>query len=381
MKESAEWLETLPVIEQFSQVADSANYAAVPDDWLIGISDVVGSASEIRAGRYKAVNLAGAATISAVSNALAGALRLFVFGGDGAHFVVSPEHHGIAKNALARVAIWAERDLHLHLRVGMVRVSDARAAGFDTRVALWQASENVRYAMFTGGGLGWAEAQLKSGVIGLKSASTLEEPDLSGLSCQWGPVRSLNGSIVSLIVKPVGRDVSSGFVQAVTDVITTLDQASPLNPMPLNGPDVRWPAASLELQARVSRKNQSVWWRRWQVTVSAILIWLIFRLNIPVGRFDPARYRREIHENSDFQKFDEGLMMTVDCSAETISRLRSVLQSAADEGVIRYGIHLQDEALVTCVVPSVLTSDHMHFIDGADGGYVAAAQQLRTSPT
>ena len=380
MTASAEWLETLPVIERFRQVADSANYAAVPDDWMIGISDVVGSASEIEAGRYKAVNLAGAATISAVSNALNGALRLFVFGGDGAHFVVPPEHHETAKNALARVAMWADRDLSLRLRVGMVRVSDARAAGFDTRAAFWQASENVRYAMFTGGGVGWAEAQLKSGAIGLKAASAVEEPDLSGLSCQWGPVRSRNGSIVSLIVKPAGRDVTSGFVGAVADIIKALDQTPRLNPMPSDGPAVRWPAASLELQALVARKNRPDWWHRWRVTLTAMLIWLLFRFNIRIGRFEPGRYRREIGENCDFQKFDEGLMMTVDCSAQTIARLRSVLQRAADDGDIRYGIHLQDEALVTCVVPSVLTSDHMHFIDGADGGYVAAAQQLRTGP-
>ena len=61
-------------------------------------------------------------------------------------------------------------------------------------------------------------------------------------------------------------------------------------------------------------------------------------------------------------------------------RLRNLLDEAAGEGVLRYGLHAQDTALLTCVVPSVLTSDHMHFIDGADGGYALAARQLRASP-
>ena len=32
---------------------------------------------------------------------------------------------------------------------------------------------------------------------------------------------------------------------------------------------------------------------------------------------------------------------------------------------------------MTCVVPSVLTSDHMHFVDGVGGGYAAAAEKIR----
>jgi hypothetical protein len=38
---------------------------------------------------------------------------------------------------------------------------------------------------------------------------------------------------------------------------------------------------------------------------------------------------------------------------------------------------MQDEALITCIAPSVLSSDHMHFIDGGEGGYAKAAAQLR----
>ncbi len=70
-------------------------------------------------------------------------------------------------------------------------------------------------------------------------------------------------------------------------------------------------------------------------------------------------------------------MMTVDCAPETVARLRALLEEAAAAGIVRYGLHLQDEALMTCVVPSVLSADHMHFVDGADGGYASAARQLR----
>jgi hypothetical protein len=371
------WHEILPVLGQFSQVADPAQYTQLPDDWFIGVSDVVKSTEAIAAGRYKAVNLAGAATISAVANELDGDLQLFIFGGDGARFVVPPAQATRAAEALSRVSMWAQRDLDLELRVGIISVAEARAAGFDVRAAFCQASNDVRYAMFAGGGLEWAETQLKNGSIGLNPANSDDEPNLTGLSCQWGSIQSRKGKILSLIVKAASGASQVDFANTVSCVIALLEESADLNPVPPDGPDVRWPAASIALQSRIAHQDRALWWRRLHVWVTATFIWLIFKFGIRIGSFEPANYRREIAVNTDFRKFDDGLMMTVDCSTDATERLRSLLDGAAAKGFIRYGMHLQDEALMTCVVPSVLTSDHMHFVDGAGGGYAAAAGQIR----
>jgi hypothetical protein len=256
---SERWLETVPVLDNFTQVADPSRYAPLPDDWLIGVSDVVDSTSAIDAGRYKAVNLAGAATISAVANALSGDLPLFVFGGDGARFAVAPMQERAAADALSRVAMWAERDLRLHLRVGMTSVAEARTAGFDVRVAFWQTSDHVRYAMFSGGAMEWAEAQLKSGAIGLLPAAADDEPDLTGLSCQWGPIVPTQGKILSLIVKPARGASEARFAKIASTVITALEEVPRLSLVPADGPDVRWPSSTIALQSRIAHKGYSGW--------------------------------------------------------------------------------------------------------------------------
>ena len=371
-----EWLERVPRLSHFAQAADPSNYAPLPDDWCIGVSDVVDSSSAVDDGRYRAVNLAGAGTISAVANALGGALELFAFGGDGARFVVSAADAHTAADALARVAKWAQRDLNLDLRVGMTSVADVRAAGFDARVAFWQASENVRYAMFSGGGMEWAEAQLKSGAISLPLAAEYDEPDLTGLSCQWGPIQSKQGKIVSLIVKRTPGASQARFNEVVSEVVEALGESASINPVPASGPEVRWPTNAIQLQSRVALKGRPTWLRHLHVLLNTGLIWFVFKLGMRLGRFDADRYRREIAVNTDYRKFDDALMMTVDCSPEIANRLRAILDAAAGEGTVRYGLHTQDEAIMTCVVPSVLSSDHMHFVDGAGGGYAFAAQQL-----
>jgi len=69
--------------------------------------------------------------------------------------------------------------------------------------------------------------------------------------------------------------------------------------------------------------------------------------------------------------------MTIDCDAETVARLRTVLDRARGKGLISYGMHMQDEAMMTCIVPSIMDDSHVHFIDGAAGGYTQAALGIK----
>ena len=373
------WIDSVPVLEHFTQATDARRYVPVPSEWWIGISDVVDSTAAIAAGRYKAVNLAGAATLSAVSNALDGNLPLFAFSGDGASFVIPPHHADRSRAAMARVATWADRELDLALRVGMVQVRRVREAGFDVCVAFWPASPHVRYAMFRGGGLAWSEAQLKSGAISVPRADDDTAPDLSGLSCQWGPLRTHRGAIVSLIARPTGQS-SDGFDAAMQDILAILDDQAASHPVPHDGPPVRWPGRAVGLQALVTDGKVPLWRRKIRAFAMASLAWILFKTGLRLGRFSPGRYRRELAENTDFRKFDDGLLMTIDCTNETVAALRRILEDAGKAGVLRYGMHLQEQALITCIVPSLLATDHLHFIDGADGGYTAAAKAMGKTP-
>src|SRR5215470_2038941 len=150
----------LPVFRDFAQVADETCFRPLPGDWIVGVADVEQSTKAIRENRYKAVNMAGAAVIASIANALRGRDFPFVFGGDGASFAVPPEDAVLARRALAETATWVSEDLALGLRIGMVSVADIRAQGADVRVARYMPSANVSIAMFSGGGVAWADAAM-----------------------------------------------------------------------------------------------------------------------------------------------------------------------------------------------------------------------------
>ena len=101
---SSNFYESIPIFDEFAEAVRPENYCPLPDDWMVGFSDVVGSTQAVAQGRYKAVNMVGAGVIAAVANALDRRPFPFVFGGDGASFAVSGSDAPAASAALAAMA-------------------------------------------------------------------------------------------------------------------------------------------------------------------------------------------------------------------------------------------------------------------------------------
>ena len=367
----------IPVFRGFDRLMDPALYSPLPDDWTIGVADIVESTRAIAQARYKAVNMAGAAVIAAVTNALDGREFPFVFGGDGASFAVSPGDLERAREALAATATWVGEDLSLAMRVALVPVTAVRAQGLDVRVARFGPSPNLSYAMFSGGGLGWAEAAMKRGEFTVEAAPSGTQPDLSGLSCRFEEIPSVHGLILSVLVVPARDADPIAFRKVIEDVIA-LSERSPDagRPVPPGGPPLRWPPSGNEYEVRAMRGG-SLFKRRAFVLANTLFAYVVMRFGITVGGFVPKTYVRQVVENSDFRKYDDGLRMILDCTAELERALTQRLAAAASAGIVRYALHRQDAAMMTCFTPSALRSDHVHFIDGARGGYASAATALK----
>ena len=320
----------LPSFDTFERIVDPSVFEAVPDDSVVCLSDIVRSTAAIAAGRYKAVNMAGAAMISAIMNALGHRNFPFVFGGDGSSCVVTASEAESARNAMASTARWVADDLGLELRVAVVPISAIRAAGFDVRVARYAASSAASYAMFSGGGLAWAEQRAKADEFELALAPPGSKPDLTGLSCRWQPLQSRHGIMLSLIVQRGAKVTTDDFAVLVLSVLDVVKSAEENQGHPLSndGPRYRWPPPGLDLEAKATRKDQALMARHWSLWWQTLLALVLFRTGWPMGRFKPGHYVRQTALNTDFRKFDDGLRMTIDCHAETADKLAGILAAA-----------------------------------------------------
>jgi hypothetical protein len=365
----------MPVFDSFADVIKPSSYRPVPENWAVGFSDVVGSTKAIAAGRYKAVNMVGAGVIAAVANALERRPFPYVFGGDGASFAVSAADAPAAAEALRAMSVFAREELQMELRVAMVPVSTVRAGGRDIRVARFAASPHCAYAMFAGGGLAWLEAEVKRGAHWLAPAEPGARPDLSDLSCRWSVAPAANGIILSVIVVPLGDDDRFGvLVEEVIEMATRAKDGG--RPITLSSLAVGWPAQAVALEAAAtSPPGRSRLKRRFAVTRKFFINHAFFKFKLKKGDLDGGAYVADIAANADFRKFDDGLRMTLDCSPELADALEQRLQSASD--IAEYGTFRQSNALLTCFVPSITDRGHVHFVDGAGGGYAMAALAMK----
>ncbi|OCO99208.1 MULTISPECIES: DUF3095 domain-containing protein [unclassified Ensifer] len=372
--------DTVPLFDAFEGVADEANYRPLPDGWVLAVADIVNSTGAIADGRYKTVNMAGASVISALMNVLEEKTMPFVFGGDGALAALPASMAEKAHGALSAVKTWVAEELDLELRAALVPVSDIRANGLDMRVARFKASDEVSYAMFAGGGASWAEAAMKAGRYHVDAAAAGSRPDLTGLSCRWNPIQSRHGAIASIIAVPGEKGDGPEFQALIADIVALADEEERNgHPVPELGPNPRFSFKGIDAEVRAAApRGRRVAARCW-ITLQTLVLFVCLKMGWNLGSFDTTRYRRDLADNTDFRKFDDGLKMTIDISAARLERIEQRLRQAAAEGVGHYGLHQQDSALMTCIVPTPMTRDHIHFVDGASGGYAVAASKLKAS--
>jgi hypothetical protein len=373
--DAIDFYASLPVFDNFAEAVKAKNYRPLPDDWVIGFSDVVGSTQAIANGRYKAVNMVGAGVIASVANALERRPFPFIFGGDGASFAVSSSEAPAAAQALAAMAAFAHAEFELDLRVAMIPVRDIRAAARDVRVARFAVSEHCNYAMFAGGGLSWFEERAKRGDFALPPAQDGALPDLSGLSCRWGVAPAKYGLVLSVIVSPRGDDAR--YPALVDEVVQmALGAAQSGRPITVESLGVGAAGQAIGLEACAVKASGVSRVRAQLTAATSYLMGLTFhRFKLKAGGFDAALYAAEVAANADFRKFDDGLRMTLDCAPAFADALEARLAAADD--FADWGVFRQKAAQITCFVPSINEHGHVHFVDGAEGGYTMAATAMK----
>jgi hypothetical protein len=363
----------------FAEVADPARYVEAPLDWIVILADIKGSTEAAKAGRYKDVNLVGAACITATLNVTKGLDLPYVFGGDGATALIPPEIQGAVADALLRTRRLAASGFGLELRVGMVPVRELRRRGRRVLVAKYQLSPGNHLAMFAGGGIELADRLIKDGKgFELDEQGDPGPPDLEGLSCRWQPYQSLHGHMLSLLVRTLETDDLALHRQIVARLGEILgdggEAARPVQPANMR---FVWPPEGLAAEAVLTHGRQPRWLRRLYVVLESFLQLIAERFDLKIGTYDAPAYREELRRNSDHRKLVDTLQMVLDCTDAEVAAIEAYLAGLHAAGQVVYGIHQADRAMMTCLVFSLEQSRHVHFIDGADGGYALAALQLK----
>lgn len=365
--------ERITPFQNFNEITKDSHYHSVPGDWSVVLTDVRGSTKAIAEGRYKEINTVGAASIVLARKGMGGCDFPFVFGGDGATLLIPPSHLDRVLNEMSALKVLAQKNYGLTLRVGCVSVSELVTSGKKVEVAKYELVAGRCVAILRGNGISLAETKIKdpSGKYEVVREVT-HEADLSGLSCRWNPIPSRRGRILSLLV--MGRKPG-----AYENFLKKLEQIFPegmesLNPANI---DLMTYKTFRQVLSDQTKTHQSYFSKSFLFALIGVVVSIIlFKLKLVNPPFI-QHYTQAMRTHSDFRKFDDMLRMVIDCSRAQIAEIKKYLESAYQSGEVFYGLLETDSSLMTCYVDGLEDGQHIHFIDAENGGYAAAAVQLK----
>ena len=369
----------LQPFRNFEHFTDDSHYCPVPGDWSVYVTDIVNSTQAIEQGKYKEVNLIGAASITLCINLLPDVAFPFVFGGDGASLCIPDSHTTKVDAELGSLIRLAQDNFGLELRVAKIPLQAIEAQGKKILVARFELFAGNTLAFFRGGGMALADQLAKSRYASYAvPAATSAVEELVGLSCRWSPIPASKSCIVSLLVLARSDDTQRVFGDLVREFSMvmgqSLDDANPVAPEL-----VRYKGFLQALRDEYSYHRTVFSMGFLKRCIEIVLAVIIFRyaIKLPIKSFDRQQYMDKVRFHSDYRKFDDTLRLVLDCTDAQVEGLETVLQRTRAAGLIYYGLFRSPEALMTCFVQTMQDGGHLHFIDGGDGGLAMAARQLK----
>lgn len=404
-----QWYQALPEFAGLDAVFDNFQLQRVPDDWVVYITDVVGSTKAIEAGRYKDVNMAGSLPTIAMANLIGSMHFPFVFGGDGMTAILPKSLDHAIRGILGRTKTMVSELIGLDLRVGAVPVNELTMRGAAVYVARIRVSDRYIQALIWGEGMNLAEEMVKGRDQEAKAAGPgrenpwliapegtgeslaklAESADFQGFSCRWQPIPSHLGLTVSILVQPTGDRPEATLKEVLARIrgITGGDEAN--HPLSIKNQRLNADPRVVHLEADVAGYDPTKpglvdgkirnLLRRMMVRLTFTVARIVIKLQIGGVKYagQEARYKREQNRaNSDVRKVDGMLKMVIACTPAQGKELERYLAEARKNGMVRYGLHVSDRALMTCFVHDG-TGNEVHFVDSDGGGYARAAKMLK----
>ncbi|HAC14626.1 MAG TPA: hypothetical protein DCE78_01595 [Bacteroidetes bacterium] len=380
------FFESLPVLPGFDDTFNEKNFRDLPDDWVLALTDVRNSTSKIESGKYKEVNAMGAVAIMAMVN-LTGKFNFpFIFGGDGATIALPSDLKIQVASALKSIRFMAKESFDLDLRCVIIPMSEIRSRGQNVRIARYGVSDFYSQAAFDGGGVKLAESLMKDDTLSepfdVDHITSESDANVEGLECRWDEVSNDRGEVHSLLIEVIESDPGKRMsllreiFQKIKAIYGDVDQSKPITIDKLR---LTLSNQKLSVENRVQNGHLPKW-EYIKYWIKLRIQWLFGIILMGFGMkskyVDWSLYKPDLVDNSDHRKLDDMLRLVLAGTEIQRYTMQGYLEELYMQNKIVYGLHHAQSALITCVILNH-HREHIHLVDGNDGGYAMAAQNLK----
>jgi len=367
----------LPVnkIPLYQLLVKNKLFKEIPADWHVIITDIKSSTAAVNAGLHENVNLIATGSIVAVLNIAfkANITVPFFFGGDGATFIIPPGIVDEVMKSLLKYKANTRENFNLDLRVGIIPVDEIYARNHSLRISRFSSSETFSIPVVLGDGLAYAEKMIKGDDYLLSGHDTTnDEIDLSGMQCRWDKIEPPENSeeIVTLIV--IAQNCQQQ-AEVFSKVIRQLDQI-------YGTPEKRQPISVSKLIFRTSFNSlgKEMKHRLGKIKFFELIkSWFINIYGYIYFRTESGKnYLKQLVAMSDTLVMDGRINTVITGTAQQRLALQKALDALEYKHEILYALYVSGQSVMSCYVRD-LEDDHIHFVDGAEGGYTQAAGVLK----
>jgi len=350
-------------------------FKEVVASWSVIITDIKRSTAAVNSGLHENVNLIATGSIVAVLNIAykANISVPFFFGGDGATFIVPPSIVDDVMKSLLKYKDNTLQNFNLELRAGIVPVKQIYKQGHSLNICRFSSAGTFSIPVILGDGLAYAEQIIKGDdylLAGHDPAS--DEIDLSGMQCRWDKIAPPENSdeVVTLIV--LASEIEKQAV-VFSKVIHHLDQiyGSPEKRQPISVSKLIFKTSfnslGKEMKHRLGKIKFFELIKSWCINIYG---YIYFRTE------QGKKYLKQLVEMSDTLVIDGRINTVITGTEKQRLALQKALDKLETDNEIVYALYVSGESIMSCYVRD-LEDDHIHFVDGSEGGYTQSAGILK----
>ncbi len=376
----AQFYSDLPVnkIAISDLVADKSLFSEVPENWHVLVADIKNSTLAIKNGKHNEVNLVATGSIIAVLNILYSEnINVpFFFGGDGATILVPSKFLERSISALEKHRKNTLKNFGFDLKVGHLSVEEIYRDKIELVIAKAQINDIFNIPVILGNGLQYAEKLIKKEDPLKKENFQLDEfpLNLDGMQCKWDKIKPPEETqeVVSLIVHGCAdQDPSKIYSKVLKEIDEIYGSAKRRKPISIK---------RLQLNSGIHKINSEM---RIKLGRFNTFYFLKNLIKVNFGKFylknskAGKRYLQKLIELTDTLSIDGRINTVITGTSEQRVTLISYLDKLERSNIIKYGLYVSQESVMSCYVRNMSTDEHIHFVDGADGGYTKAANNLK----
>ncbi len=378
---STRFYENLPAlnIPVSTLVGDIGHFHRVPDSWHIVAADIKNSTKAIAKGQHNSVNLIATGAVIAIINiAYKAKINIpFFFGGDGAIALVPQEILHETLNALQKHKKNTLKNFKLELKTGSLPVKTIYQEKIQLKIAKLKVNDDLNIPVVLGDALHYAEDLIKNTLPQQEIIPDHKPLDLEGMECKWDKIKPpKNGQeVVSLIVISKDDTKSSKIFAEVLKAIDDI-YGSPSRRKPITARRLKLKAnlrkINAEMKAKLGKFNLPYFLKSWMIGQYGKHIWL--------KKDNSKIYLKKLVALTDTLTIDGRINTVISGTPQQRDALTGYLDNLENSGKIAYGIHVSEESIMSCYVRDINTHEHIHFVDGGNGGYTKAAKSLKRKP-